>query len=327
MISIKKYTEKLNNIWDDFIFKSNNGTIFHTQHFLNYHQNRKFINHSLLFFDKDILLAVLPAAVIKNNHKNILCSHPGASFGGIVYSQNLNFITYNNIISCLEDYCLQNKFDIIRLINTPDIYNKVKDDSFNYLLQWKGFIQKEIYISHYLKNNFKNETIKLLNKRKQRYIKNIEKKNKFSYQINEKFDLFYPILLESKKLFQTIPTHSLEELFLLKKKFPKEVQLLLFYHNKTAVGGSVVFLTSKNTALIFYNAINPKHKQDHLSTYQLYQCMKFAKKNNKQIIDFGVSHTPETKNPLDPKFSLIQFKEHFSAKGVLRIVYEKYINE
>ena len=40
-----------------------------------------------------------------------------------------------------------------------------------------------------------------------------------------------------------------------------------------------------------------------------------------------ISHTPETKNPLDPKFSLIQFKEHFSTKGVLRIVYEKVLNE
>ena len=93
MISIKKYTEKLNNIWDDFIFNSNNGTIFHTQQFLSYHQNKKFTNHSLLFFDKDILLAVLPATIIKNNNQNILCSHPGASSGGVVYSQNLNFVT------------------------------------------------------------------------------------------------------------------------------------------------------------------------------------------------------------------------------------------
>ena len=327
MISIKKYTEKLNNIWDDFIFKSNNGTIFHTQQFLNYHQNKKFINHSLLFFDKNILLAVLPAAVIKDSKKNILYSHPGASFGGIVYIQNLNFITYNNIISCLEQYCIKNKFDIIRLINTPNVYHQIKDDSFNYLLQWKGFVQKEIYISHYLINDFQNETINLLNKRKQRYIKNIIQNNKFSYKINESFDLFYPILLESKKLFKTIPTHLLEELFLLKKKFPKKIYLLLFYHNKTVVGGSILFFTTNNTALVFYNAINSKYKKDHLSTFQLYQCMRFTKNNNKKIIDFGVSHTPETKNPLDPKFSLIQFKEHFNAKGVLRIVYEKIFNE
>ena len=196
MISIKKYTEKLNNICDDFILKSNNGTIFALQSFLSYHQNRSFSNHSLLFYDKATLLAVLPAVVIKYNGKSILFSHPGASFGGVVYSQNLNFKIYNDIISCLEKYCVKSKLDIVRLINTPDIYSKTNDDSFNYLLQWNGFVQKEIYISHYLKNNNKNETLKLLNKRKQRYIKNIKQKNKFSYQLNQKFDLVYPILLE-----------------------------------------------------------------------------------------------------------------------------------
>ena len=102
--------------------------------------------------------------------------------------------------------------------------------------------------------------------------------------------------------------------------------IYFFFIIKAVVGGSVIFLTSEKTALIFYNAINPDYKKDHLSTYQLYQCMRFAK-NNKQIVDFGVSHTPETKNPFDPKFSLIQFKEHFSTKGVLRIVYEKALNE
>ncbi len=325
MISIKKYTEKLNNIWDDFIFKSNNGTIFHTQLFLNYHQNKKFINHSLLFFDKKTLLAVLPAAIIQNN-KKILYSHPGASFGGIVYNQNLSFATYNNIIFCLEQYCLDNKFDRIKLINTPNIYHRTKDDSLNYLLQWRGFIQKEAYISHYLRNDFQKDTLSLLNKRKQRYIKNIVQKKTFSHVINKNFDLFYPILLESKKLFKTTPTHSLEELLILKERFSQKIHLLLFYQNKTVVGGSVMFFTTHKTALIFYNAINPKHRQEHLATYQLYQCMRFAKKNNKKILDFGVSHNPETKNPLNPKFSLIQFKEHFNTKGVLRIVYEKKIN-
>lgn len=325
MISIKKYTEKLNNIWDDFIFKSNNGTIFHTQQFLNYHQNKKFINHSLLFFDKDTLIAVLPAAT--NNNNKILHSHPGASFGGIVYGQNLNFAIYNNIISCLEQYCLENRFDRIKLINTPNIYHQIKDESFNYLLQWRGFIQKETYISHYLKNDFQNETLGLLNKRKQRYIKSIIQNNNFSHVINENFNLFYPILLESKKLFKTTPTHSLEELLILKEIFPQKIHLLLFYQNKTVVGGSVIFFTTQNTALIFYNAINPKYKQEHLATFQLYQCMRFAKKNNKKILDFGVSHNPETKNSLTPKPSLIQFKEHFNTKGVLRVVYEKIIND
>ena len=42
-----------------------------------------------------------------------------------------------------------------------------------------------------------------------------------------------------------------------------------------------------------------------------------------EIFDFGVSQTPELANPLDPKFSLIQFKEQFGSQGFLRIAYQK----
>ena len=43
----------------------------------------------------------------------------------------------------------------------------------------------------------------------------------------------------------------------------------------------------------------------------------------KQFIDFGVSHIPKSNNPLEPKFSLIQFKEQFGAAGVQRTAYYK----
>ena len=47
MISIKKYNDKMKNIWDDFVDNSNNGTIFHKQSFLSYHLNRlKFLDQN-----------------------------------------------------------------------------------------------------------------------------------------------------------------------------------------------------------------------------------------------------------------------------------------
>ena len=41
------------------------------------------------------------------------------------------------------------------------------------------------------------------------------------------------------------------------------------------------------------------------------------------MVDFGVSHTPEARDPMAPKLSLIHFKEQFGAKGVLRVAYQK----
>ena len=44
-------------------------------------------------------------------------------------------------------------------------------------------------------------------------------------------------------------------------------------------------------------------------------------------VDLGVSHTPGGNNPFRPKISLIEFKEQFGARGVLRTVYKKDLND
>ena len=93
--------------------------------------------------------------------------------------------------------------------------------------------------------------------------------------------------------------------------------------NNEVVGGSVIFHTTKTTSLVFYNIVSEKMKESQLSSLQLYKSIKACKQRGSEIFDLGVSQTPEKTNPLDPKFSLIQFKEQFGAQGVLRIAYEK----
>ena len=80
---------------------------------------------------------------------------------------------------------------------------------------------------------------------------------------------------------------------------------------------------NKNTSLVFYNVVINKAIYKQVAMLQLYHSMKLAKQRNQQYIDFGVSHLPQSKNPLEPKFSLIQFKEQFSAVGVQRTAYYK----
>ena len=92
MITIEKYNHKMFNIWDDFISQSNNGTIFSKQSFFHYHISRRFKDHSLLFYLKNKLVCVLPAVHIKKNNQEILYSHPGASFGGLICIKNINLI-------------------------------------------------------------------------------------------------------------------------------------------------------------------------------------------------------------------------------------------
>ena len=93
---IKYKNNEHETLWDDYILKSNNGTIFHLRKFLSYHRDRNFNDCSLIFYEKEKIQAVFSGAIINN----CLYSHPGASFGGFIY----NNISGHNIFpkQCLH---------------------------------------------------------------------------------------------------------------------------------------------------------------------------------------------------------------------------------
>ncbi|MCK5773819.1 MAG: GNAT family N-acetyltransferase, partial [Thermoplasmata archaeon] len=59
-IEVKLYEEADRERWDRFVEGSNNGTIFHMQRFLEYHDVGKFDFHHLIFEKDSNIYAVLP---------------------------------------------------------------------------------------------------------------------------------------------------------------------------------------------------------------------------------------------------------------------------
>ena len=166
-----------------------------------------------------------------------------------------------------------------------------------------------------------NKVDVLLSKRKQRYIKNLKHNMKFVFSLN--FEAFYSLLTDNKKRYDSVPTHSLNELIKLNTLFPDKIKLFVSRVGDEVVGGSLLFFINKKTCLLFYNVVAEQFRKTQLSTFQFFNCMKIAKMGGARIIDFGVSHLPERDNPLAPKFSLIKFKEQFGAFGIIRTGYEK----
>tara|TARA_Y100000996_G_C22518979_1_gene641655 strand:- start:711 stop:1595 length:885 start_codon:yes stop_codon:yes gene_type:complete len=292
------------------------------QKFLNYHVDRKFNDHSLMFYCNEKLICVLPA-VLQNN---TLHSHPGASFSGFVVGHDVSFNSLYEIFKEFNTYC-KKQFQSIVIISTPDIYQKEQDDNIKYLLSWNDFMPFENYISHYTKITDGHSLSSLLHNRKKRYIKSLIKDKAFNIKSSKNFNLFFPILKASKKEFRSKPTHSLSELQKLKRMFPNEINLFLSYQNNIVCGGTLFFYANQKSCLVFYNVVKDEYKKTQLASLQLFLCMQEAYKNNKTIIDFGVSHHPENKDPLEPKLSLIKFKEQFGSNSVLRTVYKKDFNE
>ena len=324
MISIKKYNDKLQYDWDDFIKKSKYGTIFHNQKFLSYHIEKKFDDCSLFFYNNKSLVAVFPAAVVCNNNSKQLISHPGASFGGFICKKH-DFSLCCEIVSAFEKYCENNNIVSCKIIPAPSYYSTSSDTLLDYVLAEKKYEISERYISHIIYLNNNNPT-SYFNSRKKRYMKNKFINSSLCFNVVSDVEVFYNILLENKKKFNALPAHSLEEMKKLLYLYPKECNLLGTFKEDKLVGGVFVLQTSVSSALLFYNAVNKKNEKKHIGLFQVFECIKWCLNKKIKVLDLGVSHLPSNKNPLDPKVSLIKFKEQCGGLGVMRSVFTKKYN-
>jgi hypothetical protein len=93
MIEIRRYTPADAAEWNNFVWlKSRQGTFLFDRNYMDYHQDR-FHDHSLMFFHKRKLYALLPANEVTvsaqdgdaaGSTKKILYSHQGLTYGGLL---------------------------------------------------------------------------------------------------------------------------------------------------------------------------------------------------------------------------------------------------
>ena len=307
---VKYKNNEHQELWDKYIQESNNGTIFHLRKFLSYHKKRNFEDCSLIFYDKENIQAVFSGAIIDK----CLYSHPGASFGGFVYN-NISFESSIKMVDLLIQYAKNKNLNEIIIIPPPFIYYKLYNEAMEYCLYYKGFNIEEYYISSFV--DLRNNITSQIHNRKKRYIKKME--NKITIKESNDLDIFYPILLDNKAKHKTKPTHTLEELKILTNKFPNEIKLFLSYYKNEVIGGTLNFITNKNTCILFYNMINYEYKDLQSASFQIYESLNWAKKIGLHYLDIGVSQLYKN-NQIIPHDSLINFKEQFGAKAMIRKV-------
>ncbi len=307
---IKFENKKHKDIWDQFILQSNNGTIFHLRKFLSYHIDRDFNDCSLMFCEREKIVAVFTGAIVDET----LISHPGASFGGFVYN-DVAFKDFNIIVNLLINFSSKNNLKEIKIIPPPFIYYKNYNEAMEYCLYSNNFQIEENYISSFVE--LYDDIEKNIHARKRRYIK----KNESLIEIKQtkNLDDFFPILIKNKLRHNTKPTHSFDELQSLINKFPSDIVLLLSYYKNKAIGGSLIFKTNQFSCILFYNMIDYKYKDLQVASIQVYKSMLWAKLEGLKYFDIGVSQLYD-KNKIIPHESLISFKEKFGAKAMIRKV-------
>jgi hypothetical protein len=102
--------------WDDLVTESVNGTLMHTRRYLSHHGDRFFDRSLVVLDERDRWLAVLPAA----DHDDGVSSHPGLSYGGLVWLPALRGAEVGEaILGCREHLGVP-----LRYKATPVIYHR-----------------------------------------------------------------------------------------------------------------------------------------------------------------------------------------------------------
>ena len=312
-MEIIEYTEEWKDKWDQFVLLSNNGTMFHMQRFFDYHKPGKFTFHHLMFIEKGEIVALLPGE-LKNG---IFESPVGASYGSIV-TKDIKFSFAMELVSTLLEYGRKNGIKEFYLTPAPIIYEEIQNQGLDFAMLWQGFNFSLHYISSAIKLDKNADIISRFQSTVRRNIRKTLKNNDIRIEINERYDEFYPILIDNKKRHNVKPTHSYEDLLRLKDLMPENLKLFMVYYKDKPIAGSLMFFCNKTVALCFYNML--LYEYEHLKPIHriMYEVVKWSTENNYSYVDIGVSQDTKAENPMTPSMSLIEFKEKFDAKTVMR---------
>lgn len=235
MFDIKRYTTADKDGWNNYVNESKNGSFLLNREYMDYHQDR-FADFSLLFYKGKELYALLPAHITNDT----LYSHFGLTYGGLITNHNTTAADTLILFDELNQYLGQHHIKKVMYRPTPFIYHQIPADEDLYALF-------NICHAQIVARNI-SSTINLAQPlqwfRDRKYGINRCKNNGIEIKQSTNFVDFWKILDNNlKNKYNAKPVHSLQEIELLHRRFPQNIQLYVAQKGETVLGGTVLYLT------------------------------------------------------------------------------------
>ena len=317
-ISVHKYDKSSRDEWQEFLKHTNNGTMFHDLNFLDYHPVGKFNFYHLMFRRGDELIGILPGGVKDNGR--VFWSPVGASYGSIA-TKDIRFETALEIVDAMLDYFDRENFKDIYLIPPPLVYSINLSQHIEYAMLYRKFDFELHYISHAIDLKHGDDFLAQFDKTARKNIHKILREGKLEVRESDDYDTFYQILLNNKAKHNAVPTHSLEDIHRLLELVPDNLKLLMVYYDGKPIAGSLLFLCNSKVVLCFYTMLLYEYEELKPVYLVNYEITRWATEKGYEWVDIGVSQDTQADDPMTPSMNLINFKERFNARGILRSTY------
>lgn len=312
MIKALSYAPNLKDIWNNFNKNAKNGLFMFDRNYMDYHSDR-FEDHSLMFYDDEKLIALLPC----NLSQNILYSHQGLTFGGFIVDENMKQGKMLECFEVLKEYMQENYFKKFIYKGIPYIYHKIpaQEDLYALFRNNANLFRVDCSTTIDLQNILKMSDLR------KRCIKKAQK-NKVEITLSEDFEAFV-MLLNSvlQKQHGVNAVHNTEELKLLHSRFPQNIKLFVAKIDSEIIAATLLFIYD-DLVHTQYLAANEKAREIGALDLLIKTLMdEFTK--SKKYFDFGISNE---ENGRILNKGLIAQKEGFGGRSVVHCTFELAIN-
>ena len=306
---VERFTDAARGLWDDLVRESRTGTFLFLRDYMEYHWDR-FEDHSLIFREeRGAPVALLPAC----RRGEVLESHGGLTYGGVVSNASMTAGKMLDVFDALLEYLGRESFTLLRYRAVPHIYHRVPAEEDLYALTRNGA------------RVVRRATLSVIDARhpmeaQSRRRRGVQKARAGGLVCRESDDLEAYWSLLSAVLLETYgarPVHSLEEMALLKRRFPPNIRLFGSFQGTSLVGGVLVY-ESPTVARAQYIAASETGKRlaalDLLFDFLLREVYP-----DKAYFDFGTS---ESAGGQDLNRGVLEYKESLGARTVVQDTYE-----
>ncbi len=310
-MEVIRYSATYKTAWDTFVRGSKNGTFLLHRDYMEYHADR-FIDHSVLFFNKHKLVALLAA----NAAETEIHTHGGLTYGGIITDASMKVGVMLEVFGAMQLYFREQGFALLRYKTIPHMYHQVPAEEDLYALFRYGatLYRRDVASVLLLEKQVPYNTLRR---------RRLKHAGKYSLALQQSIDFSNFMQLE-QELLQTKygiqPVHSASEITQLATLFPDNIKLYTASVGEELLAGIIIYEMA-TVAHCQYIGTTAQGRElaalDALVDYLLTDV--FARK---LYFDFGIS-TEQQGQRLNE--GLISNKEGYGARALVHDFYVLYL--
>lgn len=310
MLEVFRYTAIHKAQWNKFAALARQSLFLFQRDYMDYHAQR-FRDNSLIVMRNGRIHALLPA----NIDGQTLYSHQGLTYGGLITDNKATTADVCQIFKEINNYLRAEGIRRLIYKPTPWIYHLLPAEEDLYAIS--TICNAHLIARHISSTICPTHRLPFTESRKS----GIRKAQREALKVREatSFESFWKILTQNlENKYHVRPVHTLDEIVLLKSRFPETIRLFQVENpSGTVLGGTVIYETQRVVHTQYISASPVGKVQGALDL--LFHHLLTEEYKDVEYFDFGKSSEGDGH---DLNAQLIFQKEGFGGRGVCYDTYE-----